>query len=236
MYSCFNTKNIFINSANLMTFKIKSYNIKLTFLPLTLSFLLLFILFFLNLSFNYNSIYVYGHTLFGNSNNNGIQIQTNGKYKVGLVTSPPTLVLNKTINILLTVNSTTGDKIMELPAYISLQKDGKVVNSPNTLIMIDGGHYNFKTFFPQTGKYLLFVNLKDIYYTNSLINFIFVLDVNVPLTDQFYNLIKSFFINYYYIYIPIAILISIFFLRSHKKNDQEKITLIVRWLYKKLHK
>ncbi len=235
MYSCFNTKNIFfINSIILITSKIISYNIKLKSIPL-LSFFLLFIL-VSNLSFNYNSIWVYGHTLFGNNNNNGIQIQTNGNYKVGLATSPPTIVLNKTINMLLTVNSTTGDKIMELPAYISLQKDGKIVNSSNTLIMIDGGHYNFKTFFPQTGKYLLFVNLKDLYYTNSILSFIFALDVNVPLTDQFYALIKSFFINYYYIYIPIAILICVIFLRSHKKNEQEKITLIVRWLYKKLHK
>ena len=196
-----------------MTSKIKFYNIKLKSIPL-LSFFLLFIL-VSNLSFNYNSIWVYGHTLFGNNNNNGIQIQTNGNYKVGLATSPPTIVLNKTINMLLTVNSTTGDKIMRIPAYISLQKDGKFVNSPNNLIMIDGGHYNFKTFFPQTGKYLLFVNLKDLYYTNSILTFIFALDVNVPLTDQFYGLIKSFFINYYYIYIPAAILISVIFLRSH---------------------
>lgn len=235
MYSCFNAKNIFINSIILLRSEVKSNNIKLNSLPLILSSFLLFIL-VLNLHFNYNSICVYGHTLIGN-NNKGIQIQTNGNYKVGLITSPPILALNKTINMLLTVNSTNGDKIMELPAYISLQKDGKVVNSSNRLIMIDGGHYNFKTLFTQTGKYLLFVNLKDIYYTNSFINYIFELNVNNSPIDQFYGLMKSFFINYYYIYIPIIILIFIILLRSHKKNEEEKkITLLVRWLYKKLHK
>ncbi len=209
---------------------------KLRFKSLISSFILIF-MFVLNISINCTPIYVYGHALFGNTNNNGIQIQSNGNYKMSLTTSPATLVLNKTINILVTLTSTVGDKITELPAYMSLQKDGKLMNSLPTLVMIDDGHYNFKTIFSQPGKYLLIVNVKDLLYTNSLINFIFELDVNVSPINQFYDLLKSFFVNYYYIYIPIFIIILIMFIRSHQKNkDEMKIMILVRRLYKKLHK
>src|SRR6476661_4624889 len=74
-------------------------------------------------------------------------------------------------------------------------------------ILLWGGHYNFKSIFPEKGKYILFVNIKDIYYTDTTLNFIFELNVDDPIIDQFYNLLKSFFIDYYYIYVPIIIII-----------------------------
>lgn len=237
MYSCLDKKNILINPV-IFVFKIGLTSIKLYPLKLILLFFLFFI-FVLNLSFNYNSIYVYGHSLFGNNNGSGIQIQTNGNYKVELSTSPSKLLLNKSTDILLRVTSTTGEELMEVPAYLFLAKDGKIDNnSSHTLVMIRGGHYNFKSIFPEKGKYLLFVEIKDIYYTGTLLNFIFELNVDVPIIDQFYDMIKSFFINYYYIYIPIAaVLISIITIKYHKKNKiQGKLIIIVRELYKKLHK
>jgi hypothetical protein len=103
--------------------------------------------------------------------------------------------------------------------------------------MVRGGHYNFNSVFSDKGKYLLFVDIKDIYYTNTTLNFIFELNVDVPIIDQFYNLIKLIFINYYYIYIPIIGIANFIVIRSQKKNKVSgKMTIMVRWLYNKLHK
>ena len=104
--------------------------------------------------------------------------------------------------------------------------------------MIRGGHYNFNSVFSDKGKYLLFVDIKDIYYTNTILKFIFELNAGIPIVDQFYNALESFLLNYYYIYIPIIGLIIFIILRSQKKNivSGGKMTIMVRWLYNKLHK
>ena len=246
MYCCFDKRNIFINSLIFLSSKMKIFDMAsypyyhYYYLKLMVSFFLLFI-FILNLSFNYNSIFVYGHSLLGSNNGSGIQTQTNGNYKVELFTNPSKLVLNKTTDVLLRVTSTAaaGGEIMELPVYLSLQKDGKNDNSSQTLVMVRGGHYNFKSIFPEKGKYILFVNIKDIYYTDTTLNFIFELNVDDPIIDQFYNSMKSFFIDYYYIYVPIVIIIvvSIIVLKYIRKSKNREIfILIVRGLYKKLHK
>jgi hypothetical protein len=140
---------------------------------------------------------------------------------MSLTTSPAIPTLNKTINMLITLTSTVGDKITQLPAYISLQKAGNAVDPSPTLVMIDGGHFHFKTIFSQPGKYVLTVNVKDLLYTASLIKFTFKFDVNDSSINQFYDLLKSFFINYYYVYIPIFIIVLIMFIRSYQKNKAE---------------
>ena len=246
MYCWFDKRNIFINSLIFLLSKIKIFNVTsypyyhYHYLKLMVSFFLLFI-FILNLSFNYNSIFVYGHSLLGSNNGSGIQTQTNGNFKVELSTNPSKLVLNKTTDVLLRVTSTAaaGGEIMELPVYLSLQKDGKNDNSSQTLVMVRGGHYNFKSIFPEKGKYILFVNIKDIYYTDTTLNFIFELNVDDPIIDQFYSLLKSFFIDYYYIYVPIIIIIVVSIISLKyigKSKNREIFILIVRGLYKKLHK
>jgi hypothetical protein len=224
MYFCFDEKNIFCN-IQFFNPKTKLSNVKSSSLIWSpaLFFLLFFVVVVVFLSINYNSGYVYGHSLFGSNNGSGIQTQTNGNFKVELSTNPPKIVLNKTTDILLRVTSTTGEEIMELPVYLSLAKDGKNNNnSSQSLAMVRNGHYNFKSIFQDAGKYLLFVNIKDIYYTQSLLSFIFELNAEVPATEQFYNILKSLFINYYYVYIPIAILISVVVLKNRRKNRIQK--------------
>lgn len=238
MYSYFNRKNISINLI-INTQKVKLTNIKIDYLKLALSISLIF-LFALNLSNNYNSMYVFGHSIFGNNNNgNTTQIQTNGNYKVELFTNPSKIPLNKPVDILLnfSVISSNGLQMMELPVYLSLAKDGELGNLQHTPIIISGGHYNFKTVFPEPGKYLLFVDVKDIYYTNSMLNFIFELNADVPFTDQFYNAMKFFSMDYYYIYLPVLGLIILIYLEFRKKDKTlRKIILIIKKLQTKLNK
>ncbi len=144
---------------------------------------------------------------------------------MGLTTSPAVPMLNKTMDVLITLTSTVGDKITELPAYMSLQKDGKASDSQPTFVMIDDGHFHFKTIFSHPGKYLLTVNLKDLLYTGSLIKFTYTLDVNDSSINQFYDKLKSFFVNYYYIDIPIFIIVLIIFIRSHHQKNKEEMKI-----------
>jgi hypothetical protein len=197
---------------------------------LSISMILLFVLI---LSFNNNNVDVYGHTLFSDNNNNnngsGIQVKTNGSYKVELSTNPSKIPINKSINILLRVTSISkgstgsgGTEVTEIPAYLSLVKDDKFDNLQNTLVMIRGGHYNFNSVFSDKGKYLLFVDIKDIYYTNTILKFIFELNAGIPIVDQFYNALESFLLNYYYIYIPIIGFIFIITYWPRRKNKNEE--------------
>ena len=197
---------------------------------LSISMILLFVLI---LSFNNNNVDVYGHTLFSDNNDNnngsGIQVKTNGSYKIELSTNPSKIPINKSIDILLRVTSISngstgsgGAEVTEIPAYLSLVKDDKVDNLQNTLVMIRGGHYNFNSVFSDKGKYLLFVDIKDIYYTNTILKFIFELNAGIPIVDQFYNALESFLLNYYYIYIPIIGFIFIITYWPRQKNKNEK--------------
>jgi len=225
MFSCFKGMNnifivIFKNSLILIP-KIIQSNIKSFSLILTLSFFLLFII-IVNLSINSSSMYVYGHSLFGNNNGSGTQIQKNGNFEVELSTFPSKPLVNKNTDIFLRISSTAGDELIELPVYLSLTKEDKINNSSYNLTMIRGGHYNFNYVFPDKGKYLLFLDIKDIYYTSTTLNFIFEINVDVPVTEQFFELMRTFFTNYYYIYIPIILLIIIVIIKYYKRNKIKK--------------
>src|ERR687890_1564549 len=154
MYFYFNRKDSSIKLINCIYYVIRD-NVKSFSLKSILS-LSLILLFSLNVYFNNDSIYAYGHSLFGNNNGSGIQVQTNGNYKVELSTNPPKIPLNKNTEILLRVTSLAngstgvagagggggGSEIMEIPAYLSLIKDGNINNLQHTLVMVRGGHYN----------------------------------------------------------------------------------------------
>ncbi|MBA3749816.1 MAG: hypothetical protein H0X03_02785 [Nitrosopumilus sp.] len=167
-------------------------------------------------------MHVYGHSLFGNSNGSGIQIQKNGNFEVELSTFPSKPLVNKNTDIFLRISSTTGDELIELPVYLSLAKEGKINNSSYNLTMVKGGHYNFNYVFPEQGQYLLILDIKDIYYTSATLNFIFEINVDVPAIEQFYELMRVFFTNYYYVYIPIILLIIIVIIKYYKKNKIRK--------------
>ncbi|HZH39003.1 MAG TPA: hypothetical protein VEX17_02960, partial [Bacillales bacterium] len=93
--------------------------------------------------------------------------------------------------------------------------------------LVRGGHYNFNTVFSDRGKYLLFLDIEDIYYTSSILNFVFQINVDISPVDQFYDLVKTFFINYYYIYIPVfIILIFALVFKYHIKHKPVKKMVI----------
>ncbi len=175
----------------------------------------------------FNGHVAWGHSILGSNNKNGTQIQQNGNYKVELFLNPSKPILNKDTSIFLRFTSSAGDDLIELPISLSIYKDGQVKNSSNNYMIVQKGHYNFNYTFKEQGKYLLFVNIKDIFYTQNVLNFIFEINVDVPIAEKFFGVLNMFFLNYYYVYIPM-IIISLSYLILRSKKYKIKIKRGVR--------
>ena len=164
----------------------------------------------------------FGHSFFGGNDAsfNGTQTQTIGNYVVELLVNPSKPMIGKDTSFLFRLTSNAGDELIELPVSFSIFKDGKpIFSNPNNFTLVRQGHYDFNYTFSEPGKYILFVDIKDIFYTLNILNSVFEVDVQVPIAERIYDLLQTFVVNYYYIYILLAALIGISFivkLRRHK--------------------
>lgn len=184
--------------------------------------ILVFLSAFCMLNVNYDEHIVMAHSIFGGSNNNGTQIQQNGNFVVDLFVNPQNPLINKNTDIFLRFTSKAGDELIELPVSINLLKDGQANKNTNNYVIIQQGHYNFNYKFTEPGKYLLYVNVKDIFYTHSVLNFIFVINVDISIPEKISGFLFYFAINYYYYYVPIGILIAIVvIMRLYKKKKSQ---------------
>jgi hypothetical protein len=170
----------------------------------------------------------FAHSFFGvnDASFNGTQTQTIGNYVVELLVNPSKPMIGKDISFLFRLTSNAGDELIELPVSFSIFKDGKpVFSNPNNFTLVRQGHYDFNYTFREPGKYILFVDIKDIYYTLNILNSAFEVDVQVPIVERIYDLLLTFVMNYYYIYILFAALIGIFFIvKSRRHKDLKKLS------------
>ena len=164
----------------------------------------------------------FAHSFFGGSDAsfNGTQTQTIGNYVVELLVNPSKPMIGKDTSFLFRLTSNAGDELIELPVSFSIFKDGKpIFSNPNNFTLVRQGHYDFNYTFSEPGKYVLFVDIKDIFYTLNILNSKFEVNVQVPIAERIYDLLQTFVVNYYYIYILLAALIGISFIvkaRMHK--------------------
>ena len=169
----------------------------------------------------------FAHSFFGGSDAsfNGTQTQTIGYYVVELLVNPSKPMIGKDTSFLFRLTSNTGDELIELPVSFSIFKDGKPVFSyPNNFTLVRQGHYDFNYTFSEPGKYVLFVDIKDIFYTLNILNSKFEVDVQVPIAERIYDLLQTFVVNYYYIYMLLAALIGIsFIVKSRRHKDVKKV-------------
>ena len=174
-----------------------------------------------------NEQLAFAHSFFGGSDDgfNGTQTQSNGNYVVELLVNPSKPMIDKDTTFLFRLTSDTGDELIELPVSFSIFKDGEpVFSNPNNFTLVRQGHYDFDYIFSEPGKYLLFVDIKDIFYTFNILNFVFEVNVEVPIAERIYNLLLTFVVNYYYIYIPLAALIGISFIaKSRRRKNVKKV-------------
>jgi hypothetical protein len=169
----------------------------------------------------------FAHSFFGGSDAsfNGTQTQTIGNYVVELLVNPSKPMIGKDTSFLFRLTSKAGDELFEIPVSFSIFKDGKpVFSNPNNFTLVRQGHYDFNYTFSEPGKYVLFVDIKDIFYTLNILNSKLEVNVQVPIAERIYDLLQTFVVNYYYIYILLAALIGIsFIVRSRRHKDVKKV-------------
>ena len=167
----------------------------------------------------------FAHSFFGGNDAsfNGTQTQTIGNYVVDLLVNPSKPMIGKDTSFLFRLTSNAGDELIELPVSFSIFKDGNpVFSNPNNFTLVRQGHYDFNYTFSEPGKYLLFVDIKDIFYTLNILNSVFEVNVQVPIAERIYDLLQTFVVNYYYIYIPLAALIGISFIVKSRRAQRCK--------------
>lgn len=155
----------------------------------------------------------------------GTQNQTAGNYVIDLLLNPSKPVVGKDTDFLMDVKSTQGDELIELPVSFYILKDGKpVFSNPNNFALVRQGHYDFNYTFSEPGKYLLFVDIKDIFYTLDIVSVTFEIEVQEPILERIVNSLLSFITNYYYIYIPLIVLVIILYAIKVKRRKDVKQT------------
>ncbi|TVP40458.1 conserved membrane protein of unknown function [Candidatus Nitrosocosmicus arcticus] len=175
-----------------------------------------------------NEQLAFAHSFFGGNDAgfNGTQTQSIGNYVVELLVNPSKPMIGKDTTFLFRLTSSAGDELIELPVSFYIFKDGKpVFSNPNNFTIVRQGHYDFDYIFSEPGKYLLFVDIKDIFYTLNILNFVFEVNVEVPIAERIYDLLQIFMVNYYYIYIPLAALIGIsFIVKLRGRKDVKRVS------------
>ena len=170
----------------------------------------------------------FAHSFFGGNDAslNGTQTQSIGNYVVDLLVNPSKPMIGKDTSFLFRLTSKAGDELIELPVSFSIFKDGKpIFSNPNNFTLVRQGHYDFNYTFSEPGKYILFVDIKDIFYTLNILNSEFEVNVQVPIAERIYDLIQAFVLNYYYIYIILGALIGIsFIVNSRRCKDVKKMS------------
>jgi hypothetical protein len=173
-----------------------------------------------------NEQLAFAHSFFGanDANFNGTQTQSVKNYTVDLLVDPSKPIIDRDISFLFRLTSNAGDQLIERPVSFYIFKDGKpVFSNPNDFTLVSQGHYDFNYTFSKPGKYLLYMDIKDIFYTLDIVNFIFEIDVGVPITERILNLLKAFLMNYYYIYIPFIALIGLSMFVKSRRPKVKKV-------------
>jgi len=167
------------------------------------------------------------HIFFGGNDAsfNGTQTKSIGNYTVEFLVNPSKPIIDRTTSFVFRLTSNAGDVLIELPVSFYFFKDGKpVFSNPNNFTLVSQGHYDFNHTFSEPGKYLLFMDIKDIFYTLDIVNFMFEVDVGLPVTERILNLLKAFFMNYYYFYIPLIALIGLsIVMKSRTRKDVKRV-------------
>lgn len=188
--------------------------------------LLIFFLIFICFSPNDHEDLASAH-FFGGGNNTdliGTLNETAGNFVVELLLNPSKPMVDKEIAFITEIKSTQGDELIELPVSYYILKDGKPVYShPNNFTLVTLGHYNFNYTFSEPGKYLLYVDVKDIFYSLDIVNLKFEFEVRGPVLERILELLKVFLMNYYYAIIFFIALIGIsFVVRWQRSKEVQK--------------
>jgi hypothetical protein len=141
-----------------------------------------------------------------------------GNYEVEMVTDPKSPVIGQNNRILLRFGSINGDDLIDVPIVIRIFKDNIELEKTRQ-ILVPYGHYNYNYVFPESGRYIVFVDVNDVAYSNQILNFIYFIDVPESWNNSSLPLA---IITVVVIAIVITTLVSLIFFQRKKK--QQSIT------------
>jgi hypothetical protein len=141
-----------------------------------------------------------------------------GNYEVEMVTDPKSPVIGQNNRILLRFGSVNGDDLIDVPIVIRIFKDNIELEKTRQ-ILVPYGHYNYNYVFPEPGRYIVFIDVNDMTYSNQILNFIYFIDVPESWNNGSLPLA---IITVIVIAIVITTIVSLIFFQRKKK--QQSIT------------
>ena len=99
-----------------------------------------------------------------------------GNYEVEMVTDPKSPVIGQNNKIILRFGSVNGDDLIDVPIVIRIFKNNIELEKTHQ-ILVPYGHYSYNYVFPESGRYILYVDVDDMAYSNQILNFIYFIDV-----------------------------------------------------------
>jgi hypothetical protein len=115
------------------------------------------------------------HQVYADSLKNALK-QRIGNYEVEMITDPKSPLIGQNNRISLRFGSVNGDDLIDVPIVIRIFKDNIELEKTDQ-ILVPYGHYNYDYVFPESGRYILYVDVNDVAYSNQILNFIYFIDV-----------------------------------------------------------
>lgn len=103
-----------------------------------------------------------------------------GNYDFEMTTEPKSPVVGSPTKILLRMAGVNGDDLVDVPIIVRMVKGGEELQR-TTPIVVPYGHHTIEYTFPEPGRYVLYVDLKDYAYSGETLTFTFLLDISGPL-------------------------------------------------------
>ena len=144
----------------------------------------------------------------------GANKQRIGNYDVQMTTEPKSPGVGSPTGILIRIGGVNGDDLVDVPIVMRLVKDGVEIQRTSPLI-VPYGHYTQQFSFPQSGRYVLYVDLNDYSYSGETLTFTFFINVAGPS-------------DYLYIAAPLVAVVAVgivsmmIFMKGKKKKKREQ--------------
>jgi hypothetical protein len=135
-----------------------------------------------------------------------------GNYDMQLATDPKNPVVENPTRIQIRIAGVNGDDLVNVPIQIRLVNDQNKLLQYTSPITVPAGHYSYDYTFPQAGRYVMYVDLKDTSYSNSILTFTFFVNVAGPF-DYLYFVVLSAAV------IAVGIAGTLVFMKKRKKSQ-----------------
>jgi hypothetical protein len=136
-----------------------------------------------------------------------------GNYDMQLATEPKNPVVGNPTRIQIRIAGVNGDELVNVPIQIRLADSHNKVLQYTSTITVPAGHYFYDYTFSEPGRYVVYVDLKDNNYSNSILTFTFFINVAGPF-DYLYIVVPSVAAA-----VAVGIAGTLFLMKKRRKNQ-----------------